>query len=451
MALVDLTNVNPWAQINESTARANEQNQRTWAQLQNTLDKAAARRAATRERNQTLRDREYALANQETSQLVQASTNNKFTDMQLQQLGQQFKSEYYNAVKAYDQSDKSDEARQAFEEAKQRSLGSARVISGSLDKLTAQMETFRQAAKTGGISDATNPAVREFMADLQDPEVAMEQYSIEPDDQGQLRYVGTTSGGKEVNFLLDDIANGENAFAPIPQADMPTIVSGLTKDLANIKKQERTEWGVVEQRDWSTLGNELNSRFDKYLEDPTNFKSVAAGLGFGYEEFTAAEAGEPIKGVAADGSEYDITDLDSLKAAVKQELMDQVEATVPHEQKILLDTRNTEVNKFQAEQKLEKQAAINEQVSTALGSKDKGVEFFKTQLTGTKDPATGKVIQKVQYNKKGQLQLLGLTSNNKPFLIGQYETDKIGDQQRLTELFGGNRNLAQMESTIINF
>ena len=172
MALVDLTNVNPWRDVNEATARANEQNQRTWAQLSATLDKAAARRADLNARNQKLRDDEYALATKDTSQLVQADTNNKFTDIQLQQLGRQFKSEYFNAVKAYESSDKSDEARAAFEDAKQRSLGSARVISKSLDSLTGQMETFRRAAATGGISDATNPAVREFMKDLQDPEYA---------------------------------------------------------------------------------------------------------------------------------------------------------------------------------------------------------------------------------------------------------------------------------------
>ena len=164
--LVNLTNVNPWQQINEANQRAFETKQRAWAQLQNTLDKAAQRRQALAQRNQELRDREYALANNATSQLVQPQTNNKFTDIQLQQLGQQFKQEYYDAIKEYEASDKSDEARQRFEEAKQRSLSSARTVSGALDKLSAQMETFRQAASNGSISDATNPAVREFMADL---------------------------------------------------------------------------------------------------------------------------------------------------------------------------------------------------------------------------------------------------------------------------------------------
>ena len=370
MALVNLTNVNPWQQINEATARANEQNQRTWAQLQGNLERAAQRRAATNERNQALRDREYALANEATAQLVQASTNNKFTDVQLQQLGQGFKKEYHDAVRIYEQSDKTDEDRAAFEEAKQRSLGSARVISGSLDKLTAQMETFRQAASTESISNATSPAIREFMADLQDPEVAMERYTIEADENGQLRYVGTTSGGKEVNFLLDDIANGENAFAPIPKADMPTVITNITKDLSQIRKQVKEDWGVREITDWSAMGEQLNSRFDKVLSDPTNFRSIAAELGFGYEEFASAEAGEPIMAVAADGSEYELNSLDQLKDAVKQELMDQVEATTPHTEKVLYDTRQSEVDQFKAQQAEQSAIQTSQIFEQAVGSKD---------------------------------------------------------------------------------
>ena len=439
MALVDLTNVNPWQQENEGAARANEQNQRTWAQLTNTLDKAAQRRQATAERNRALRDREYALANNETSQLVQASTNNKFTDVQLQQLGQQFKSEYYDAVKQYEASDKGDEARAAFEEAKQRSLGSARVVSGSLDKLTAQMETFRQAASTGAISDATNPAVREFMMDLQDPEVAMNRYSIEPDEQGQLRYVGTTSEGKEVNFLLDDVANGENAFAPVPKADMPKILTGITGDLSKIRKQVKEEWGVREVTDWEAMGTQLDARLDSYLSDPTSFKSVAAELGFGYEEFANAEAGIPVTTLDPEGNEIEVDNIDDLKNAVKMELMDQIEATVPHDEKILVDNRQSEVDKFKTEEKIKKQANLNEGVTKALESGN--TSYFRDSLIGTKDPATGKPIQEVKF-KDGKMQLIGLTSSNKPFLIGQYETDKLGDRQRITELFGGDRNVA---------
>ena len=435
MALVDLTNVNPWAQINESTARANEQNQRTWAQLQNTLDKAAARRSATRERNQALRDREYALANQETSQLVQASTNNKFTDMQLQQLGQQFKSEYYDAVKAYEQSDKGDEARQAFEEAKQRSLGSARVISGSLDKLTAQMETFRQAASTGEISDATSPAVREFMADLQDPEVAMEQYQIVPDENGQLRYQGVTSGGQEVNFLLDDVANGENAFAPVPKADMPKVITEITKDLSNIRKQVKEDWGVREVTDWEAMGPQLESRFDSVLADPTNFKSIAAELGFGYEEFAAAEAGEPVTAISADGTEYELNSLDSLKDAVKQELMDQVEATTPHDEKILLDTRATEVDKFQTEQALDKQKVLDNQIANA--AKELDVDYFTNNIVG-KVKGVDRVVE-----KDGKIVFVtGFGKNQKVNQV--FDPNKLGDLQRLSEYMGGSRDTSQL-------
>ena len=201
MPLIDLTNVDPYGPQVEAQGRALQQRnqalQFVFDQIANGIQAGRDRRAALEERNRALRDREYALINKETSQLVQPKSNNKFTDIQIQQLGQQFKQEYYDAVKEYENSDKGDEARAKFEEVKQRSLSSARTVSGALDKLSAQMETFRNAAKAGGISDAVNPAVREFMADLQDSEFAMENYSIEPDPEtGELRFVGQTSGGK---------------------------------------------------------------------------------------------------------------------------------------------------------------------------------------------------------------------------------------------------------------
>ena len=77
------------------------------------LERSAARRAALEANNQQFRDREYALVNRATDQLVQPQTNSKITDLQLQQIGQQMKQEYYDAVKVYQESDKGDEARQA--------------------------------------------------------------------------------------------------------------------------------------------------------------------------------------------------------------------------------------------------------------------------------------------------------------------------------------------------
>ena len=120
----------------------------------------------------------------------------------------------------------------------------------------------------------------------------MDNYQIVPDDQGHLRYQGVTSGGNEVNFSLDDIANGENEFLPVPKADMPGIITDLTSGLAQTKKKIQEEWGVREVTDWAAMGDALDSKFESYLDDPTNFRSVAAGLGFGYEEFKAAESEE---------------------------------------------------------------------------------------------------------------------------------------------------------------
>lgn len=408
--LADLTNVNPWEAENRGNQQAFEQNQRTWDRLQTQLGKAAQRRSDLNARNQALRDREYEIANESTSKLLQPQTNNKFTDLQLQQLGQGFKQEYYDAIKQYEASDKGDEAKQAFEEAKQRSLSSARVISGSLSKLGAQMETFKKAAAEGGISDATDPRVRMFMMDLADPNTPMDKYAIVPDPEtGELRYIDTETQGQEVSFLLDDVANGENGFAPIPKADMPGIVSGLMKGIAQSKKQIQEDWGVREVTDWDAMGEVLDSRMEELFKDNTNLKSIAAGLGFGFEEFEAAQTGQTLETRIGE-DDYSISNMDDLKAALKQEMLDQVEAITPHEDNILADNRRTELDNYQAEQ----QAAQNKGIADVLANGDTGL--IDATLTTKKEIFLGG--QKAKYrgssfDENGNLTIEGVAGTGK--------------------------------------
>ena len=430
MPLIDLTNVDPYGPQVEAQGRALQQRnqalQFVFDQIANGIQAGRDRRAALEERNRALRDREYALINKETSQLVQPKSNNKFTDIQIQQLGQQFKQEYYDAVKEYENSDKGDEARAKFEEVKQRSLSSARTVSGALDKLSAQMETFRNASRAGGISDAVNPAVREFMADLQDSDFAMENYSIEPDPEtGELRFVGQTSGGNSVDFLLDDVANGENDFAPLPKADMPQIVNDLTKGLKAARRQVEEGGKIFEESDWAEMGSILDQRMEELLKDEPTFRAIAAGLGYGYEEFQEA-------------------DLDQLRADVKDELFKQIESVTPHERTLLFDPQAEPTLLDQARQKaaLETQRNINQSVITAAGKKD--IEFFKNSLVGRV-----KGIDNVKI-KDGKLYMIK-GFGKKASVIHAYDLNNQGDLFRLTELFGGNRDLAQIESSIINF
>ncbi len=344
MALVDLTNVNPYEGQVEAQRRLDETNAKVWGNLTNQISQSIqagiTRRQALNARNQELRDREYALANEATGKLVQANTSNKYTDMQLQQVGRQFKQEYYDAVKTYQDSDKSDEARQTFEEAKQASLGAARTINGSLESLGTSMEAFKQQIKNGGISDSMDPAVRSFFADLNSPDVDPSQYQIIKDPEtGALKYSGETSDGYPVDFFLEDIANGENQFSPIPKTNMPEVVQNLTQGLSNIVKQEERDWGVVQATDWSTAGSVLSSRIDDLVKETDNFRGLAAGLGYGYEELEMAANGEPF--TDQDGRE--ITNEDDLKKAIKLELMQQVEAFTPHQEQTLSVKEQKEV------------------------------------------------------------------------------------------------------------
>lgn len=318
MALVDLTRVDPYGPQVEAQGRAlaerNRALQGVFDQITNGIQAGRARRQRQDEIDRNFRDREYAIIDNATSKLVQPNTNNKFTDVQLQQLGQEFKQDFYSAVKEYQNSDKSDEARQAFDQAKQRALESARVISGSLDALGAQMDNWRSLYKDGGINPATDPAVREFMADLNDPNTPPDHYSIEADPEtGQLKYVGKTSqSGHDVSFFLDDLANGENQFAPIPKVDMPAVVQNLMQGVTAIKKQEEREWGVAEVTDWDAIGNALDGRMEQLLADDDSMRAIAGGLGYTYEELQN-------------------TDPEDLKREIKTELMQQIEYLTPHE------------------------------------------------------------------------------------------------------------------------
>ena len=130
-----------------------------------------------------------------------------------------------------------------------------------------QLEVFKNAYKTDDISDATDPAIRNFFADLNDPNLDPDKYQIQPDENGDLRYVDSATGGEEVNFSLEDIANGNNSFQPIAKADMPTLVTSLTKGLSQAVREEKRDWGVVEVTDWSSMSDTIDSRIDTMFKE----------------------------------------------------------------------------------------------------------------------------------------------------------------------------------------
>ena len=434
----------------QTDARLNQQRAATWTNFANQISQGVQagiqRRQDLEARNMAIRDREYALATEATDKLVQAQTGTKYTDQQLQQTGQQFKQEFYDAVKEYENSDKGDEARQKFEMIKQKSLGSARTIGASIEKLGTSMEAFKNMAATGGISDAMNPAIRSFFNDLNDPNTPPEQFQIVTDEaSGQLKYQGETTDGHPVDFFLDDLANGENDFAPVAKADMPAILDNLLKDVKSIKKQEEREDGrVVNATDWDAMGPAIISRFEAITKDPANFKTIAAGLGYGYEELQALNAGEPILG--DDGTE--ITDIDMLKKEMQRELLQQVESVVPHEEEVLYDpnAQPTLANQAIIRDNVKQNREIFNQTVKAAGSGN--LDYFKQQLAGDGQNVVqkdGKIVLTKGFGKKATV-------------TDVFDPKNPTDLYRLTELMGGNRNFAQtadqqqqLESSVINF
>ena len=431
----DITNLKPFTSVANAQAKVYQANANMWAgisdQISRGIQAGQARRAALEERNRGIRDKEYALANQETDKLVQAKSNHKYTDQQLQQVGQKFKQEFYDAVKEYEASDKGDEARQKFETVKQRSLGSARTLGESIEKLGDQMDMFMDQARSGGISDAVNPAVRSFFADLNNPETPVEQFQIITDPvTGQLKYKGKTSDGHDVDFFLEDIANGENQFAPIAKADMPKVMNNLIKNVSNITRQEKYDWGTAEITDWDTIGQVLDGRIEELFSDPTNFKALASGLGYGYEELENARTGQAFKD--EDGRE--ITDETSLRDAMKQELLQQMETVIPHMnvqnqtliQKTQQEQQNLEIKNQATSNALNVRSAIQSGDFGAYENKPATIKGLKGNIASIKTLSSGSVEVTVRSGQKG----------------GAKQTFKPNDPQLYAILGGGDYNSA---------
>lgn len=442
MAIVDLTNVDPYAEETKTQARAYAQRN---ASLQGVFDKVTsgvqagqARRAKLDEKNRAVRDREYALANKETDSLVQANTGDKFTDVQLQEVGMTIKQEYYDAVQEYGASDKGDEARRKFEEIKQTTLGSARTLGSALDGIGKQMDIYKELGGSGEMSDATNPASRSFFNDLNDPDTPTDQFQIVKDPEtGKFKYKGTTSDGHEVDFFLDDFSSGDSDFSPVPKANMPGIMENLMKGVKDIKKQEKRENGVVEVTDWGAVGTALDGRFDQLFKDPKNFKAIAAGMGYDYDDIKNIENGNPVIG---DNGEK-IEDIDGLKAAMKEEMLMQIELTTPSEEKYIVGgDPNSLTNQFKEEKKEELQEKTldnsRKQFSQIVKFKDGGEEaekFFRFNLVGKNNVSHTKI-------KDGKLQLFS-GQGKKAKALDQFDLSNPGDVARLQEFMGGaNRN-----------
>ena len=443
--------VDPWGKEVESQRQAYAQNRQTlqgaFQMLQQNLSIASERRQNLQDQEQAFRDREYRLVNTATDKLIQPQTNSKVTDVQLQEVGHQIKQEYYDAIKTYQNSEKSDEDRQAFEAARSKSLSSARTINGALEALTGQTEAFRAQYNNGGISAAVDPSVRNFMADLIDPETPSDKYQIITDPEtNELKYIDTETGGEQVNFFLSDVANGDNQFRALPKVDMPKAIQGFLQGVSFDKKQIENETGIAEVTDWAAIGNQIDGRLDDFLKNEDTFKTVAAEEGFGWDAFDIVsrydETGEPY--VDIDGTEY--TSVDEIKAAVKQDIVNKIEAITPHQQTQVYtkpEFRKPDLSQQAATQEgIEKQSQLDDQIGKAAQQGD--IDFFRNQLLGKIKGVDDMVI------KDGKLVLVsGFGKKATPEQV--YDLSKTGDLQRLSELFGGSRDLSQQADRASGF
>ena len=467
MALADITHIDPYKQENEARARRyqvqNQALQHVFDNIANGLQKGNERRLALAEKDKQFTDRETALANQQGNQLTQTESTNKFTNKQLQETGRAFKQEYFKAVKAYEASDKSDEAKQALEDAKAKAMGSARTIAQTYENIDAQMELFRQAAKNGQISSATDPAVRAFMIDLQDPATPVDKFQIVDDGQGNLKYVGTAGQevdeqgnpiegtGYPVDFYLEDIANGNNSFTPTAKVDMPNILTNLAKQIPEAKREVEREWGIAKVNDWDQIGEAMSGSLDQMLKDETDFRQIAAELGYDYTQFNDI--------VAEQGYDF-------LKNEVKGELMQQLAETTPEIEERVLEYNpapslsEQQGNLIQTEQAVQRQQDINAMITRGADDPESMVEPLRQSLVGI-----GKVgknpINNVTVKKNVIKFETGIGPDSE--VIEEFDLTNLADKQRLSEYLGGSRShfnqadqrnealVAQRKKNLINF
>ena len=428
MAINSITNVNPY----EVDRRANIQAAQNAGQsigsgiqaLGEISTKAEARRKAdedraylNEERHRAILDREQKRDTETFGELNQATAKSGAIGKQFQKLAADDKSLFVDLTSELEDSGTSRERRAEIREQMGVIGGRAKNIAGSLTKLNENAASWDAIRTDKGISDATPPAARDFMMDLinRDNE---DGYSIVVDEaSGKEKFVGKTSGGHDIDFFVEDVAQGTNVFRAIPKASKDEILGNILKEVPEEVKTIDNAYGAAQQNDTEAMGKQAASVIMKRLDNEEQYRSLASVYGFGYEELQGLEEGgvpldpnlseEDAAAIDKDGDGY-INNQDELKGYLANRMLHDLSDRIPNGFKqINTNKYNADIQRETAEIKQENKSEVEHQEELKKNSQS-AVDLTDAFSSGNYE-ALGVISKKLEDGK------VGIIRNGKKF------------------------------------
>ena len=391
MAINSITNVNPYA----VDRRANIQAAQSAGQsigsgieaLGDIKSKAEARKQAdedrvfkNEERHRDLLDREQRRDTETFGELNQATSNSGAIGRQFQQLAADDKAAFVELTSKLQDSSTSKEERSEIREQMGMIGNRAKTIASGLSKLNENAASWDKIRTTNGISDATPPAARDFMMDLINRENE-DRYEIYTDENGKEKFKGTTSNGHEIDFFVDDVANGTNVFRAIPKANKEDILDGIRKEVPDQLKTIDNAYGLAQQNDTEAMGQQAGKVIMERLNNEDQYRSLASVYGFGYEELQGLDEGIRVGTIPGleqeDIDQFDedndgsINSQDELKGYLANRMLQDLSDRIPNNFKQINSTKYTHtLNQQTADAK---QAKADNKAKEAAQNKAQGV------------------------------------------------------------------------------
>ena len=459
MALVSLTNVNPYEVDYSSTHRAAEtagaaigrglqQLGAGFAQAKQNADQRAKEKEEKLQENNAELAKKYSETFGELDQTIEG---NNFLQGQFIQSGMQDKKEYTALLNKLDDTSISQEERIAAMGRVESIKASAKNLNSAISNLQTTTASIKEMAENDQISPGTDPKIIDFVTEMDNPELA-KNYSLQTDESGNRFIVGQTRKGTPINLSIDKLASGENQLRTLPRKDKGEFIKGISDELFKnpAYKAGENKIGAIQMVDAKAMGESVAPRIMDTLRDETSFRQLSAGYGFDFDDIQSLQNGIPLSDGLSDAgakgpNEVDLADginsEDELKGYIANMMIGEVGSDPRmNEYKQLNTTKYTqELNAAKAAEakakadEIAKQKQISEDgikisrvnsLKSSIGEGDFGyIEQFESQKT-----KNGDSILKIKKDKKNpnvvQLVYEGHSSAKPKFDTFDLSTDE---------------------------
>ena len=300
MAIADITNVNPYSvdrrsniQAAQSAGAAIGAGLESFGEIYEKAEKRRKddedRKFLNEERHRDLLNREKKSETETFGEFNQATAKTGAIGVQFQTLAADDKSAFVELSTELQNSKTSKERRSEIREQMGQIGNRAKNIAGALNKLNENASSWDSIRTEKGISDATPPATRDFMMDLINRENEDGYQVILDEETGKEKFIGETSNGYPIDFFVEDVANGTNTFRAIPKVDKNEVLDNILSEVPVKVKQIENAYGLAQENDSELMGKEAAKVIMGRLDNEEQFRSLASGYGFGYEELQGLE------------------------------------------------------------------------------------------------------------------------------------------------------------------